>query len=327
MGFPVLDRQISCYDGFARRPCVEAVEARLAPLFDGPNGIGGWSCTVGDYPGTQSFPNYTVASYSVVAANGPDSYTTQTFGPGDPSPFGGVRPAGEYGVDIYNGALSNAWITLTLTCQPPAPTCTPVSTSQGPLTAAVVDPAPNYAGPLPVSGCQIGVYFDTAGSVTSADISGATHYGVFADKGVPVNVTGSQIHQIGDVPFTGNQNGRAVFYANGATGTVSGNTITAYQKNGIVATGSHTAVNVLNNTVTGRGHINTIAQNGIVILSGATALIKGNTVSSNWYTGPTWTACGLLFYQAGGVKQSGNTLFANQTNLCNAGRGGGNFKP
>jgi hypothetical protein len=208
-----------------------------------------------------------------------------------------------------------------------APTCQTVSTSQGPLTAAVVDPPTGYAGPLPVSGCQIGVYFDQAGSVTSADISGATHYGVFADKGAAVDVTGSQIHQIGDVPFTGNQNGRAVFYANGATGTVSGNTITQYQKNGVVITDAKTAVNVLNNRVTGRGHIPTIAQNGIVVMLGASAVIKGNAVSSNWYTGPTWTACGLLFYQAGGVKQSANTLFDNQTNLCNVGRGGGNFKP
>ena len=69
----------------------------------------------------------------------------------------------------------------------------------------------------------------------NADISGATHYGVFADKGAKVNVTGSQIHQIGDSPFSGNQNGRAIFYANGATGTVSGNNIYDYQKNGVVA--------------------------------------------------------------------------------------------
>ena len=41
---------------------------------------------------------------------------------------------------------------------------------------------------------------------------------------------------------------------------------------------------VLNNTVTGRGHLDTIAQNGVVILSGASALIKGNSISGNWYT-------------------------------------------
>ena len=101
------------------------------------------------------------------------------------------------------------------------------------LTAAVVDPGTDYAGPLPLSGCQIGVYFDQAGSVKNADIAGATHYGVFADKGAKVDVTGSKIHQIGNSPFNGTQNGRAVFYANGATGTVSGNTIYDYQKNGV----------------------------------------------------------------------------------------------
>jgi hypothetical protein len=206
-----------------------------------------------------------------------------------------------------------------------APTCQTVSTSLGSFTAAVVNPGLNYAGPLPVSGCQIGVYFDSVGSVTNADLSGSTHYGVFADKGAAVSVTGSQIHQIGDIPtFTGNQNGRAVFYVAGAHGTVSGNTITAYQKNGIVATGTSTAVNVLNNTVTGRGHINTIAQNGIVILSGATALIKGNTVTANWYTPQSTVACGLLFIGASGVKQQANSLSDNEVNLCNVGRGGGN---
>jgi hypothetical protein len=51
--------------------------------------------------------------------------------------------------------------------------------------------------------------------------------------------------------------------------------------------------------------------------------VTGNTVSGNWYTGATWTACGLLFYQAGGVKQSAKNLFDNQTNFCNVGRGGG----
>ena len=113
------------------------------------------------------------------------------------------------------------------------PTCTTVATSLGSFTAAVVNPGTGYAGPLPLSGCQIGVYFDQAGSVKNADIAGATHYGVFADKGAKVDVTGSQIHQIGNSPFNGAQNGRAVFYANGATGTVSGNTIYDYQKNGV----------------------------------------------------------------------------------------------
>jgi parallel beta helix pectate lyase-like protein len=115
-----------------------------------------------------------------------------------------------------------------------------------------------------------------------------------------------------------------VFYAAGANGNVSSNTIDDYQKNGVVATGAGTAANVLNNTVTGRGHLPTIAQNGVVILSGATALIKGNSISHNWYAGPTWTAYGLLLIDAKGVKQQSNTFVDNQGNLGNFGRGGGN---
>jgi hypothetical protein len=84
---------------------------------------------------------------------------------------------------------------------------------------------------------------------------------------------------------------------------------------------------VQSNTVTGYGMINYIAQNGIEVASGATASVTGNTVSGNWYTPKSFVACGLLFIQAGGVKQSGNNLFNNEVNLCNAGRGGGNYKP
>jgi hypothetical protein len=204
------------------------------------------------------------------------------------------------------------------------PTCTTVHSSVGNLTAAVVDPSTPFSGSLPVSGCQIGVYFDQAGSVKNADIAGATYYGVFADKGAQVDVTDSHIHQIGNVPFDGMQNGRAVFYANGATGTVSGNQIDNYQKNGVVATDLNTSVSVVNNTITGRGPLGDIAQNGVVVIYGATALIKGNTVSGNWYTPKSYVACGLLFLNATGVKQQANSFSANEQDLCNYGRGGGN---
>ena len=51
---------------------------------------------------------------------------------------------------------------------------------------------------------------------------------------------------------------------------------------------------VLNNTVTGRGHLTSIAQNGVVILDKATGLIKGNTISHIWYTPTTFTSYGQL---------------------------------
>jgi len=84
---------------------------------------------------------------------------------------------------------------------------------------------------------------------------------------------------------------------------------------------------ITNNNVAGDGPITHIAQNGIQISDGATAKITGNSVSGNYYTPATYVACGLLFYQAAGVKQQANNLFANEVNLCNVGRGGGKPNP
>jgi hypothetical protein len=228
---------------------------------------------------------------------------------------------GWFAQNEFNGlAIDNS----TLSGLPPVCTPTGISVDNIPMTAAQI--GGSVTGDLNATGCNIGVYYDSAnpGSVGSgADIHGANYFGVYVN-GAAVDVTDSHIHQIGDSPFSGNQHGRAVFYAAGATGMVTGNMITDYQKNGIVATGSRTNVQVLNNIVTGRGHIATIAQNGIVILSEATAVIKGNAVTANWYTPKDTVACGLLFIDASGVKQQANSLSDNEVNLCNVGRGGGN---
>ena len=90
------------------------------------------------------------------------------------------------------------------------------------------------------------------------------------------------------------QRGRAILYINGATGTISGNKVYDFQKNGIEVRGvtadasapssSKTSATIVNNVITGRGHIDDIAQNGIVILGNATATVKDNTVSHLWYT-------------------------------------------
>jgi hypothetical protein len=151
-------------------------------------------------------------------------------------------------------------------------------------------------------------------------------------NGAAVNVTSSSVHAIGEMPLNGSQHGNAIVYLNGASGIIRGNHVYSYQKNGITVSGVNasgtpgslaTSASVLSNIVTGEGHVSYIAQNGIQISYGASGIVTGNTVSGNWYTGPTNTACGLLFYQAGGVKQNTNTLFDNQTNFCNVGRGGG----
>ncbi len=107
--------------------------------------------------------------------------------------------------------------------------------------------------------------------------------------------------------------------------TISGNEVTDYQKTGILVNGSVNGT-IRTNVVTGAGPVDNIAQNGIQVGFGGTGLIRGNTVSGNSYTGPD-VACGLLFFEADGVRQQANTLFANERDVCNFGRGGGNTKP
>lgn len=112
--------------------------------------------------------------------------------------------------------------------------------------------------------------------------------------------------------------------------TIAGNDVTDYQKNGITVNGN-VAATITGNLVVGDGNVSYIAQNGIQIGFGATALVSENDVSGNWYTAPVglpeFDACGLLFFQANGVRQKANVLVANEKNLCNAGRGGGTFNP
>ncbi len=110
--------------------------------------------------------------------------------------------------------------------------------------------------------------------------------------------------------------------------TIDGNTVNGYIKNGITANGS-VAATITNNVVTGSGPVGVplAAQNGIQIGFGATAIVKGNTVSGNDYTPTSFVACGILLFEADGVKASSNHLFNNERNMCNFGKGGGKFNP
>ncbi len=203
------------------------------------------------------------------------------------------------------------------------------------LTAALIDPT-TVTGTVDATTCNIGVYFGpgTTGSVSGAEIFGANYYGIVANA-ADVDVTDTSIHDIGERPLNGTQHGVGVLYTTvnqaggttgtAATGTLSGSTITDYQKGGVVISGGGAAVTVQSNKVTGQGPVDWIAQNGIQVSFGATALVTGNTVSGNDYTPKPYVACGLLYYQAAGVRASNNHLSDNEQNVCNVGRGGGQF--
>lgn len=211
------------------------------------------------------------------------------------------------------------------------------------MTAAVINPG-NVAGTVTTptvvdaTGCNIGVYFSTSGSIQYVDIYGANYFGVVVNGDgslINVDVKDSTIHNIGETPFNGSQHGVAIYYrayggvGTGVTGDIDGNAISLYQKGGIVVNGPNAWVNTLGNTVTGLGKVDFIAQNGIQYW-GSNGTIRGNTISDNFYTGtvgvgpnpggqnpPGWEyiAGGLLLYQTGLVKHSKNFYANNQRNV------------
>jgi parallel beta-helix repeat protein len=222
-----------------------------------------------------------------------------------------------------------------------AASCHTVSTSHGSLTAAVVNPSSTVSGAVTPTGCDIGVYFGpgTSGTVNGATISGFVEYGVYNDGGT-VTVEDSTISNIGDTPFDGVQYGIGVYFVNpnlvdssestsSASGIISGNTISQYQKGGITVNGSGSTATVTDNTVTGLGPVSFIAQNGIQFGFGATVdvgAVSGNTISGNIYTEgdapPGYVSTGFLFYETNVVGQdvgpivSSNHVFDNQANIA-----------
>jgi hypothetical protein len=233
-----------------------------------------------------------------------------------------------------------------------AGTCTPTGFYRDGinLTAAYIDPG-TVTGTLDGSGCNIAVYYGpgTTGTVNGANISGAyvasisgaNYYGVVV-AGAAVNVTNSSISNIGENPLNGDQHGVAVFYTtlNGtpgpnwsndavpigtaATGTLSVDTITNYQKNGVVVSGTGASVVVKGNTVTGQGPVPYIAQNGIEFGRGASGSASDNTVTGNQYTGANGASSGgfLVFGGPGydvpyttGITITNNTATNNDVGI------------
>lgn len=167
-------------------------------------------------------------------------------------------------------------------------------------TAALINPAV-VSGPVDATGCDIGVYFNRgSGTVINANVFGAQRYGVVVNgntNNVAVDVLNSMIHGILGVPpgFVG----AGVYYranlTGRASGKISGNKIFNYHvEDGIRANGPGAKVNIADNTVTGLGPVNDVAQYGIQVGNGADAQVMRNLVSRHSYSGPESVAGGIL---------------------------------
>lgn len=118
-------------------------------------------------------------------------------------------------------------------------------------------------------------------------------------SGSITNLTVRNINQNQGLAISGCQEGNAIevrnFTPQAPTSNVfiDGNTVTGYQKTGIVVNGNADGT-VTNNTVEGAGPNPYIAQNGIQIGFGATGKVKFNKVTGNSYTGASTVSGGVL---------------------------------
>jgi len=158
-----------------------------------------------------------------------------------------------------------------------------------------------------------GILFDGAGgSITNSTVSGVRQGPSGCQEGNAIEVR--NLDALGNPAATL----RAV--------TISGNVVADYQKNGITANGN-VAATITGNQIAGDGAVTYIAQNGVQVGFGATGLVQGNTITGNDYTPSSYVACGLLMYEADGIKQKSNRFGTNEKDVCNFGRGGGKFNP
>lgn len=214
-------------------------------------------------------------------------------------------------------------------------TCTPTGFFRDSInmTAALINPG-DFSGTLDATSCNIGIFYSggNTGTVDSADVHGANYFGIVVDGdagAASVDVTNSSIHDIGETPLNGTQHGVAIYYRacapiSSATGTIAGNTLSNYQKGGIVVSCAGAAVSISGNTVTGQGPVTYIAQNGIQVGYGATAQVMRNTVTGNAYSGTNNASSAGILIVGGpcfglplttGVQNVRNTLDGNDVGV------------
>ncbi len=147
-----------------------------------------------------------------------------------------------------------------------------------------------------------GILFDGAGGSildnTISDINQGSGSGCQEGNAIEVR----------NAPFDGTHPGTK-------TVTISGNTVTDYQKTGIVVNGD-VAATITDNTVTGFGPVGAIAQNGIQFGFGATGILMKNTVAGSWFTGADWIASGVLVFESNDVMIHQNQISGSQVGVA-----------
>ncbi len=167
----------------------------------------------------------------------------------------------------------------------------------------------------------------TGANITGFTIDGAnqgdTNYrfigvGFWNAGGSLVN---AEVLNVMNSTFSGAQHGVAIYAYNNTAGpydiVLDSIVIDEFQKNAVALMGEGLTVDVDDLTITGAGVTDVTAQNGIQIGYGAGGTVDDCSISGIYWDGDTWTASGMLLYDATAVDMTNVTLDACQTAIYN----------
>jgi len=181
------------------------------------------------------------------------------------------------------------------------------------LTANVVNEDLDGGDTIEVT-CDVGAFFDESGSVSGATILGTVaearpkQFGILV-VGANVDVRDTNVSVEAAYPhqFV------SIAYHEGATGTISGNTISGAHRAGVLIRGAGTDVTVRGNSVIGSGpKTSGWAENGIQVDQGANADIVNNTVSQHWWDGESNFGSTGIMVLVDGARVTNNVLEDNE---------------
>lgn len=177
------------------------------------------------------------------------------------------------------------------------------TTIQAPATLAGSDAiVDDLADGLEISG------FTIAGPATGISA------GVLVSGAGKVEIENNQIIHVHDAPMSGDESGYGIEVAGRGDASITGDSISDYQKNGILVTGATSSAAICNVVVTGDGPTATIVQNGIVFLNGASGSVSSSTVSKNQTLLP-FESGGILAFNSGQVFIFNNLVFNNDGDI------------
>lgn len=167
--------------------------------------------------------------------------------------------------------------------------------------------------------CDLAIYFDENAPknafVRNATViqetgEGGSSTGLW-NNGGNVTVSGSTF----DTDFAGQH--VPIRFDEGASGTISRNTLNGTHRAGIVVRGEGTSADIRGNSVTGSGAKSSgWAENGIQIDQGATVEVVNNEITGHWWDGElNFASTGLLVFGANNSRFTNNTFRDNEFSM------------